>query len=96
MLKDGIQVLVYHGEYDFICNWYGGYNWVKSLDWQYNNEWNNAPNKTWLVDANIAGYNITSHGLTFLKVSNAGHMVPMDQPRNALAMIKQLTKNGGF
>jgi serine carboxypeptidase-like clade 4 len=24
LLDDGIQVLIYAGEYDFICNWLGG------------------------------------------------------------------------
>merc|ERR1712110_459123 len=28
------------GEYDFIVNWYGGYDWMKALDWQYSKEWN--------------------------------------------------------
>lgn len=31
---------------------------------------------------------LTSHGpLSFLKVHNAGHMVPMDQPEAALQML---------
>ena len=96
MLENGIRVLVYHGEDDFICNWYGGYNWVSQLQWEYSTQWNKAANMSWTVNDEIAGYNITAHGLTFLKVLNAGHMVPMDQPENALAMIQQFTVNGGF
>ena len=96
MLENGVRVLVYHGEYDYICNWYGGYNWVKNLEWEYNSEWNKAANMSWSVNGEIAGYNITYGGLTFLKVLNAGHLVPMDQPTNAMAMIQQFTIGGGF
>ncbi len=31
--------------------------------------------------------------LHFLRVYEAGHMVPMDQPENALAMIQRLITN---
>jgi len=31
-------------------------------------------------------------GLTFLKVKDAGHMVPMDQPKNALFILHNLLK----
>lgn len=38
------------------------------------------------ADAGLA----KSHGpLTFLKVHNAGHMVPMDQPKASLEMLKR-------
>ncbi|KAE9600584.1 putative carboxypeptidase C [Lupinus albus] len=34
-----------------------------------------------------------SHGpLTFLKVNEAGHMVPMDQPKAALQMLRSWTQ----
>lgn len=28
MLNKGINVLVYNGDKDYICNWEGSYNWV--------------------------------------------------------------------
>jgi len=96
LLENDIRVLIYHGEYDFICNWYGGFNWMKHLEWKYQDNWLAAANTTWYVDGEVAGYNKSSNGFTFLKVLNAGHMVPMDQPVNALAMIEQFTFQGGF
>ncbi|KAJ6765499.1 SERINE CARBOXYPEPTIDASE-LIKE 48-RELATED [Salix purpurea] len=42
----------------------------------------------WLGNSREAGQ-LKSHGpLSFLKVHNAGHMVPMDQPKAALEMLK--------
>jgi len=34
--------------------------------------------------------------LTFLQVFEAGHMVPMDQPAAALAMLNTFTSNKAF
>ncbi|KAK0593485.1 hypothetical protein LWI29_037471 [Acer saccharum] len=43
----------------------------------------------WLVDCSDAGA-VKSHSpLSFLKVHNAGHMVPMDQPKAALEMLRR-------
>ena len=96
MIEANVSALIYHGEYDYICNWYGGYKWVQQLDWTGNAQWNKAENVSWSVDGEIAGYSQSFGGLTFLKVLNAGHMVPMDQPRNALAMIRQFTVGDGW
>ena len=43
-----------------------------------------------------AGTARTASGLTFLQVNNAGHMVPMDQPENALAMVNTFLSGGTF
>jgi len=91
ILNGGIDVLIYAGEYDFICNWMGNNAWSESLIWNYSQQYSLSINQTYYVDNSIAGYYKTSNGLTFLKVLNAGHMVPMDQPQNALAMFNQFT-----
>ncbi|ETO19853.1 hypothetical protein RFI_17373 [Reticulomyxa filosa] len=96
MLMAGVTALIYHGNEDYIVNWIGGYNWVSNLQWTYQSQWNKAPNVTWTAGGVEAGSYKTYGGLTFLKVLNAGHMVPMDQPYNALQMIQQFTIYGGF
>ena len=35
----------------------------------------------------------TAAGFSFVQVYQAGHMVPMDQPENALAMLSRFIKN---
>lgn len=40
-----------------------------------------------------AGELRTSGPLSFLRVLDAGHMVPMDQPAAALAMVNAFTAN---
>nr|AMN14854.1 putative serine carboxypeptidase type 3 [Nepenthes mirabilis] len=88
LLDDGIRLLVYAGEYDLICNWLGNSRWVAAMEWSGQQNFTAAPEVPFLVDGNEAGV-LTSYGpLSFLKVYNAGHMVPMDQPKAALAMLK--------
>jgi carboxypeptidase C (cathepsin A) len=42
----------------------------------------------------VVGGDVREHGgLSFVKISEAGHMVPMDQPRNALTMIQRFVNN---
>jgi len=33
LLESGIEVLVYSGDKDFICNWRGGEAWTNAVDW---------------------------------------------------------------
>jgi len=94
LLEAGIQVLIYAGDQDFICNWMGNHAWVKSMPWSGQKEFNAASVETWFgSDGKSAGEHTTYKNLTFLRVYQAGHMVPMDQPLHALDMIKALTQN---
>lgn len=92
LLEDGIKLLVYAGEYDLICNWLGNSRWVHAVEWAGQKEFTAAPTVSFSVDGAEAGQ-LKSHGsLAFLKVHNAGHMVPMDQPKAALEMLKRWTQ----
>lgn len=96
MLANNITVLVYSGEDDFICNWYGGHKWTQNLQWPGQQAFQNAPNTTWHVNGQMAGTSVSAEGFTFLRVKDAGHMVPLNQPVNALNMLQRLFKNAPF
>merc|ERR1719450_1082389 len=99
LLKEGVQVLVYSGDKDFICNWRGGEKWTHEANWSHTAEFQKAPYVDW------TGTNSTSNAtvkwgeyksvdkLTFLRVYDAGHMVPMDQPEAALNMLDRFFGN---
>jgi len=89
-------VLVYSGELDYICNWMGGDAWTSNMKWPGKTAFNTANRTDWHVGGQVVGSAKSAQGLTFLKVSNAGHMVPMDQPKNALDMLKRFLKNQPF
>jgi len=97
LLNNQYRVLVYSGMLDFICNWVGGEYWTTKLRWAGQTAFNAANYTNWVVDAKqTAGYAKAAQGLTFLKVLNAGHMVPMDQPANALDMLRRFLTNKPF
>jgi len=95
-LAGGYRVLVYSGDKDLICNYIGGINLLSSMRWPGQSAWLAAPNTTWNVQGQVAGWAKTASSLTWLQVHNAGHMVPMDQPQNALDMLGRLLNNKPF
>lgn len=56
------------------------------MKWKGKEGYNNALTKPWFSDltGHQAGDVRSFDNLTFLKVFNAGHMVPFDQPENSL------------
>ncbi|CAA7027746.1 unnamed protein product [Microthlaspi erraticum] len=88
LVEDGISALVYAGEYDLICNWLGNSRWVEQMNWSGQKDFGSAKTVPFLVEGKEAGL-MKNHGsLTFLKVHDAGHLVPMDQPKAALQMLQ--------
>jgi len=96
LLAAGIEVLIYAGDADFICNWMGNKAWTLALPWTGSTSFNAAADHDWEVAGKKAGTARTFGGFTFLQVNNAGHMVPRDQPENALAMIDTFISGGKF
>ncbi|ORX66210.1 alpha/beta-hydrolase [Linderina pennispora] len=76
LLADNIRVLIYAGDADFTCNWYGNKAWSMELDYGW---WTGVG----------AGEVRTHENFTFLRVFGAGHMVPYDKPKESLDMINR-------
>ncbi|KAK7461384.1 hypothetical protein VKT23_008562 [Stygiomarasmius scandens] len=99
LLERGIRVLVYVGEYDWLCNWIGQERWVHRMEWSGREAFVNKEMEDWVVDANEerkkSGRMKSANGLTFLIVDKAGHMVPHDKPVEALNLLKRwITETG--
>ena len=88
-----LEVLVYSGDKDWICNWRGGEAWTMGTKWEHQMEFKDQNYELWRVDSSPAGEMRQFGNLHFLRVYEAGHMVPLDQPKNALAMIDRLIHN---
>jgi len=89
LLANSVPVLVYNGDCDLAVNWLGDKAWAETLDWPHQEAWLLAPDDDFIVDGRVVGQERSSHGLTFVQVYNAGHMVPQDQPRVALALLQR-------
>ncbi|KAJ1921986.1 hypothetical protein H4219_000333 [Mycoemilia scoparia] len=96
LLEDKIPVLIYAGDADWICNWYGNKAWSLELPWEGKADFNAAKDLPWKNGNKDAG-EVRSHGpFTFLRVFGAGHMVPYDQGPNALDMINRWISGKSF
>jgi len=103
LLENNIRVLVYAGDADYICNWYGNKAWTMILPWSGLTSFASASDKTWTyssTNSEVDGGEIRSAiaasgtgSLTFLRVFDAGHMVPRDQPQASLHMLNAFTSN---
>ena len=82
LLNAGVNVLVYNGDQDYICNWRGSSIWTDALEWEKAEDYRKAETKE------ISTGTYKAHGnFAFYRIYGAGHMVPMDQPEAALQMI---------
>merc|ERR1711915_32400 len=98
MLADGIRVLIYAGDVDYICNWLGNKKWALALDWDHKADFNSAEDKAYMLAdgktqlgrvRQVAGFN-------FVQVYQAGHMVPMDQPEASLLVLNDFLAGKSF
>jgi carboxypeptidase C (cathepsin A) len=95
-LLQKIRVLFYNGNYDLICNFYGTSELLDSMQWPGQSCFNSATNTTWHVNGRVAGTARSCQGLTYVVVWDAGHMVPHDQPQNALDLLQRFLQNKPF
>lgn len=82
LLNAGVNVLVYNGDKDYICNWVGSSIWVENLEWSGSEGFKSAETK----EIETGTYKVYQN-FAFYRIYDAGHMVPMDQPEAALNML---------
>lgn len=99
LLKDLLKhyrVLIYNGQLDIIVAYPLTENYIQKMEWSGANKYAKASRKFWRVGKELAGYTKTVDNLTEVLVRNAGHMVPVDQPKWALDLITRFTHNKKF
>lgn len=93
ILEDGIKVLVYTGDADYICNWMGSKAWTMQLPWSGHDEFVQANDTRWYskrLSKQAGELRKTKDGaFAFLRIFGAGHMAPYDQPESILDMVQQ-------
>ena len=91
MLDSGdVEMLIYAGDCDYICNWLGNKAWTLALEWSHKDDFNAATDELWpagSTNETATAKVRSSNKFRFMQVYNAGHMVPMDQPEAALNMV---------
>jgi len=88
LLDNDVATLIYAGDTDYICNYLGNKAWTDELKWKHSTEYKKSKPYDWKKQGLATSYK----SLTYLQVYDAGHMVPHDQPKVALEMIRDFVK----
>lgn len=77
VLSTEVRVLIYSGDMNWYNNWYGQRDWITSLDWNYQAEFNERKEENWYsyVSGQKAGIVKKFKNLAFVKIFNAGYYV---------------------
>ncbi|KAJ2782752.1 hypothetical protein GGI15_002807 [Coemansia interrupta] len=94
LLDARVPVLLYSGDADFICNWYGTLRVARALKWRGQDAFAKAQPSAWAWPTKSgrrvdAGQLTQADNLAFLRVYEAGHEVPFYQPQASLYMLAQ-------
>ncbi|XP_043467317.1 venom serine carboxypeptidase [Leptopilina heterotoma] len=85
------KVLIYNGQLDIIVAYPLTENYLQKLQWTGAAKYTSAKRRIWKVQNEVAGYVKVVDNLTEVLVRNAGHMVPMDQPKWTFDLITRFT-----
>ncbi|KDO34551.1 hypothetical protein SPRG_00614 [Saprolegnia parasitica CBS 223.65] len=98
MLRDGVDVLFFNGQWDMMCNAFNTERVLYELQWPGRDDFKAAERYTWRVKGHDvpAGFVQTGGNLTFAIVSGAGHMVPYDVPLAALDLFTRFVQRVPF
>ncbi|CAG8621317.1 37154_t:CDS:2 [Gigaspora margarita] len=89
LLDNNVPIMFFTGDADYICNWLGGNEMAESLKWKRSQEFKNAMFQEWTIGTIKVGEIREIKNLWFVKISESGHFVPHDQPRNSLELFKK-------
>jgi len=87
MLAGKIKILIYNGQDDIIVNTPGVINMINNLDLPFEHDIRTVKKHMWKEMNHVAGWVQTKGNFYFAVAYGAGHMVPIDKPREAKDML---------
>ena len=89
VVNKGVQTVVWAGDADWICNWFGNQAAAEAVSYSGQSAFKNAALTAYNVAGKQAGTFKTVGKLSFARIFGAGHEVPFYQPQAALQVFKQ-------
>jgi len=91
VLNEGYKVMIYSGNTDITCHHTGNFRMLDNAEWNGKMAWLAAEDQPWLNEETglTAGYVTRADKVYFVRVTNAGHIVPRSQPALSLQLISQ-------
>lgn len=85
LVKAGKPGVIYNGDVDIVCDFYGDENFVDKLGLPLIQDY-----QQWYINGDQLAGNVKHYkGITFFTVKGSGHLVPMDKPAAALGLFKR-------
>ncbi|KDO31957.1 hypothetical protein SPRG_03172 [Saprolegnia parasitica CBS 223.65] len=96
-LLNAYHVLFYAGNMDgSSCNHLGVARVLDALHWDGAASYHKAQRTPWVVNGKVAGLVKSSGRMSYVVLTNSGHLVPTDQPEHALNMITRFVQQTPF
>lgn len=95
LMTTDLQVVVYQGQLDLICDTYGAMDWVQQLTWPDLANYNNA-SRQWFIDNDLYQTDMfvkAYNKFKFYWLLDAGHSVPKDNGNTAYRMLQRILGN---
>lgn len=93
-LLQHVEILLFHGNRDIICNYIGAELLIKKLEWGGQKGFSeNALTYDWRHNGSVEGYVRSERNLTYVNVFDASHMVPFDKPEVSRAIVDLLYRD---
>lgn len=87
-LLENMEILFFNGDRDLICNHYGNERMIEHLEWNGKKGWTEGLElDEWVIDGVSKGKKQSDRNLTYVRIYNASHMVPYDEPEACLTML---------
>lgn len=112
LIENGVKVLMYNGDKDMICNHLGNSKLIENLAWGGETlaDVHGQPDKhaggfkvengeteeSWYAAGHEGGTIQEGRNLTYIRVFNASHMVPVDVPELSQVLLNQFIGIPGF
>ncbi|GEQ66770.1 hypothetical protein JCM33374_g433 [Metschnikowia sp. JCM 33374] len=93
-LLQHMEIVLFHGNRDVICNYLGAEMMIKELTWGGTKGFSNESiTYNWRHNGSVEGYLRSERNLTYINVFNASHMVPFDKPEVSRALVDILYRD---
>ncbi|KAF2111581.1 carboxypeptidase S1 [Lophiotrema nucula] len=96
VVSTGLTTLIWAGDADWICNWFGGLDVANAISYSGQSAFKSKALVPYNVNGKEGGTFKTQGNLSFLRVYAAGHEVPYYQPALALQVFIQTMKKGAI
>lgn len=90
IVQSRVRTLIWAGDADWICNWYGGLAVAETINYPESYTFKNQTLEEYTVNGQARGEYKVAGNLAWLRAYGAGHEVPYYTPELALQVFKQM------